>query len=231
VLAAAASSAAGLAVARLAAPDVAGAVATPLYINQDNPTSATTSITTNGVHAFKVSTSTQATAIHGSGGSGNGVLAEATSGVGLSAVSNHIAISAWSVSGLCLDASTNTGTAVRGWASTGTGVLAHVGTGSPAAVAGVALQGSVSDKAQVGIRALGRVQFPDRSGKALVQAGKAAVVVPVTGMTSSNYAVATLGASRSGRWVRAVVCSTGKITIFLNGSVTRSTPVHWLVLG
>jgi hypothetical protein len=231
LLAAAASSAVGIAAVRLATPDGASAVPTPLYINQDNPTNATTSITTNGVNAFSVSTNTQATAIHGSGGSGNGVVAQATSGVGLMASSNHIAVNAYSPSGMGVDASTSSGTAIRGTTPSGTAVLGHVGGGSPTATASVALQGSVADKTEVGIRASGRVQFPDRSGRAKIAAGKAAVAVPVAGMTSGNYAMATLGSSRTGRWVRAVVCSSGKITIYLNGSVTRSTSVHWLVLG
>jgi hypothetical protein len=233
LLAAAAGGAAGLAAARLVVPDITEAAPVPLYINQDNATSAMTSITTNGVNAFHVTTGTQATAIWATGGSGAGVYAEATSGVAISATSQNVAVNALTGSGYAVDAGANAsgGVAVRGWANTGTGVIGHVGGGSPVALAGVALQGSVSTPTQVGIRASGRVQFPDRSGKATIAAGKASVSVSVAGMTSANFAMAVLGASRSGRWVRAVACSAGKITIYLNVAVTTSTPVHWLVLG
>jgi hypothetical protein len=114
-----------------------------------------------------------------------------------------------------------------------TGLHAHVGTGStpPTAPLNTAVFASVSSTNQVGLEARGRIRFPHRSGRALIGAGKSSVSVSVSGMTSSNFAVAVLNSSRSGRWVRAVVCATGKITIYLNTAVTSSTYVAWLVLG
>jgi hypothetical protein len=65
----------------------------------------------------------------------------------------------------------------------------------------------------------------------VIGAGKSSVAVAVTGVSTGNMATAMLNANRSGRWVRAVVCSAGKITIYLNTTVTSSTYVAWLVLG
>jgi hypothetical protein len=114
-----------------------------------------------------------------------------------------------------------------------TGLHAHVGTGSsaPAAPLNTAMFASVSAATQVGLEARGRIRFPNRSGRALIPAGKSSVTVSVPGMTSANFAVATLNSARSGRWVRAVVCWSGKISIYLNTTVSSSTYVAWLVLG
>ncbi len=53
----------------------------------------------------------------------------------------------------------------------------------------------------------------------------------MAGVTSGNFAIATLAQYRSGRQVAAVVCANGKITIYLNGKVSTKTAVNWLVLG
>jgi len=113
-----------------------------------------------------------------------------------------------------------------------TGLIAHAGTGAlPTPLAGTAIIASVSSATQVGIEAHGRVRFPNRSGRAKIGAGKASVTVTVPGMTSGNYAIATLSTNRSGRWVRSVVCAAGKITIYLNLSVSSASYISWLVLG
>jgi hypothetical protein len=113
------------------------------------------------------------------------------------------------------------------------GLQVHVGIGSsaPPPPTNTAIFASVSSTTQVGLDARGRIRFPNRSGRARIGAGKSSVAVSVSGMTSSNFAIATLNSSRSGRWVRAVVCASGKITIYLNTTVSSSTYVAWLVLG
>lgn len=124
------------------------------------------------------------------------------------------------------------GRGALGIAETRTAVHGHVGTAGVAGPASTtALLGTVSSKSQTGIQAGGRVRFPDRSGQAIVKKGQSYRDVTVTGMTSGNYAYATLAQRRSGRWVAAVVCYAGKIRIHLNGSVTADTKVSWLVLG
>jgi hypothetical protein len=114
----------------------------------------------------------------------------------------------------------------------GAGAHVHAGGGTvPTPTANTALLCSVGSTSQVGLEARGRIRFPNRSGKARIAAGKSSVAVTVSGVTSSNFAIATLATNRSSRYVRAVVCSTGKITIYLNSTVSATTYVSWLVLG
>ncbi len=114
----------------------------------------------------------------------------------------------------------------------GTAVHAHAGTGvPPASASNVALMGSVTSNNQAGVLAHGRVMFPTRSGRVKFNAGQSSKAVPVSGMTSGNFAYAVLNSSRSGVYVRAVVPATGKITIYLNKAPSSSTWVAWLVLG
>lgn len=114
----------------------------------------------------------------------------------------------------------------------GAGAHVHAGGGTaPTPPANTALLCSVGSPTQVGLEARGRIRFPSRSGRARIPAGKSSLAVTVAGVTSSNFAIATLGSNRSSRYVRAVVCSTGKITIYLNATVSSTTYVSWLVLG
>lgn len=114
----------------------------------------------------------------------------------------------------------------------GTAVHAHAGTADiPAALADVALRGTVTSNTQVGLRVNGRVQLVNRSGKASISAGRSSKAVSVSGMTSGNYAFAVLNGNRSGIYVRAVVPAAGKITIYLNKAVSSTTSVAWMVLG
>ena len=115
----------------------------------------------------------------------------------------------------------------------GTAVAAHFGPGTrPTRPSeGTALFASVDSVSQVGLEARGRVKFPHRSGRKYIAAGGTRVTFSVAGVTSGNFAIATLAQYRSGRQVAAVVCATGKITIYLNGKVSTKTAVNWLVLG
>lgn len=114
----------------------------------------------------------------------------------------------------------------------GAGAHVHAGGGTvPTPPSNTALFASVGSTSQIGLEARGRIRFPNRSGRATIGTGKSSVTVTVSGVTSSNFAIATLSSNRSGRYVRAVVCSTGKITIYLNTTVTSSSYVSWLVLG
>jgi hypothetical protein len=115
----------------------------------------------------------------------------------------------------------------------GNGLQVHVGEGSgaPLPPANTAIYASVSSTTQVGLEARGRVRFPNRSGKTTIGAGKSSIAVAVSGMTATNFAIATINSNRPAHWIRAVVCSAGKITIYLNTAVTNATFVAWLVLG
>jgi hypothetical protein len=115
----------------------------------------------------------------------------------------------------------------------GTAVQGHVGPADPPAPPDypVALFGTVSANAQVGLEAHGRVRFPSRSGRATIAAGRSSVTVKVSGVTSSNIVFAVLNSGGGGRWVRTAVPYTGKIAIYLNAAATTSTRVAWLILG
>jgi hypothetical protein len=116
--------------------------------------------------------------------------------------------------------------------SNGTGVHAHTGNSLPPNPASnVALRGTVSNSSQAGIQAYGKVQFPNRSGRATFASGQSSKSVTISGVSSTNYAFAVLNASRTGVYVRAVVPAANKITIYLSKAVTSSTPVAWVVLG
>jgi hypothetical protein len=136
--------------------------------------------------------------------------------------------SATSVGGLFA----GTGRGVVGLSTTGTAMHAHVGTGAiPAAAANTALLGSVTSTTQIGLEARGRVRFPNRSGRVKMLKNRSYQDFAVSGVTSSNYAFASLATYRSGRWVAAVVCYTGKIRVYLNTRLTADTFVYWVVLG
>ncbi len=238
ILAAAAGGAAALAVSRLSDPNVAAALNPSLLLNQDNPISATTSLTGNGVQAFQVTTGTFATAIKGASGNGVGLSGESVSGWGVVASSTTgVGMSTVSTSGIALDATSGSSTAVRGSTTTGTGVVGHVGPGLPAPTPAVALFGSVEDKANVGVRALGHVQFPDRSGRVLIAAGKSYVDVSMItkgGLAGTPLCFANLQATKTGVYVASVrpnYPSSGKLRIQLNKAVASAVWVAWFVLG
>jgi hypothetical protein len=69
-----------------------------------------------------------------------------------------------------------------------------------------------------------------RSGRSTLAAGQSAKKVNLTGVTWSSLVFAVLRSNRSGRYVRAVVPTTGSFTIYLNTAVTSSTYVVWFVL-
>jgi hypothetical protein len=75
----------------------------------------------------------------------------------------------------------------------------------------------------------GKVGFR-RSGRTTISSGQSSKVVSLSGVSASSLVFAQLGSNRSGRWVRAVVPTTGKFTIYLNTSVTSTTYIIWWVI-
>ena len=75
----------------------------------------------------------------------------------------------------------------------------------------------------------GKVMF-SRSGKSTIGAGKSALKVTLTGVTSSSRIFAVLHSNRAGRYVRAVVPTTGSFTIYLNTTVTSATYIAWFII-
>ena len=75
----------------------------------------------------------------------------------------------------------------------------------------------------------GKVGFR-RSGKTTITAGHSTKVISLAGVGASSLVFAQLGSNRSGRWVRAVVPSSGKFTVYLNSAVTSTTFIIWWVI-
>ena len=75
----------------------------------------------------------------------------------------------------------------------------------------------------------GKVGFR-RSGRTTISAGQSSKTISLTGVSSSSLVFAQIASNRSGRWVRAVVPTTGKFTIYLNTSVTITTYIIWWVI-
>jgi hypothetical protein len=82
---------------------------------------------------------------------------------------------------------------------------------------------------QTALKVTGKVSF-SRSGRSTIGSGKSSLTVNVVGVTSSSRVFAQLASNRSGRYVRAVVSTTGKFTIYLNTTVTSASYVIWWIL-
>jgi hypothetical protein len=109
--------------------------------------------------------------------------------------------------------------------SYGEGFVGAVGYSSDAGGAGVeAVAGS---NAAVALHVVGRAEFT-RSGRTSVAAGKSSKKVNLAGCTTSTLVIANLVTNRSSRWVRAVVAASGSFTIYLNGTVSKTTNVAWI---
>jgi hypothetical protein len=108
----------------------------------------------------------------------------------------------------------------------GDGVVGVVGR---ADLGGSGIQAINFDPTGVALQVYGKVQF-SRSNKNTIGAGKSSLKVNLAGVTSSSRVFAVLHSNRAGRYVRAVVPTTGSFTIYLNTTVTSATYVAWFVL-
>ena len=107
------------------------------------------------------------------------------------------------------------------------GVVAF-GANDPAAV-GLIASGWDGTGNYTALDVRGKAKF-SRSGRAKIGAGKSSIKINLAGVTWSSLVFAVLRTNRSGRYVRAVVPTTGSFTIYLNAAVTSSTYVVWFVL-
>ena len=92
---------------------------------------------------------------------------------------------------------------------------------------GVGVLASTNVAGARALRVEGRAEFT-RSGRATISAGKSSKAVGLPGCTTSTLVIAVLAASRSGRWVRAVVAGTNQFIVYLNTSVSSATGVNWI---
>jgi hypothetical protein len=247
-----------LAAAAGAAGAVAAGAAMPLSVaahdvddvqkGVDNPTTATTTVTDSGADS---------TALAGHAtGTGTGYGLEGTSGGAAGVFAWSVASPTTWWSDPAFTASVTGYTGVFGGAPEGdhvnfvgsgvwgdspdTGVYGSGSIGVEGfggwGVAGFAngTTGSVGVLAQADLpnRALyvdGKAHF-SRSGRATIGAGKSSIKVTLAGTSSASRVFAVLHSNRSGRYVRAVVPTTGSFTIYLNTTVTSATYIAWFVL-
>lgn len=69
-----------------------------------------------------------------------------------------------------------------------------------------------------------------RSGRTALAKGKTSLKVTLGGVTSASKVFAVLASNASGRYVRAVVPTTGSFTVYLNTSLAATAYVTWFVL-
>jgi hypothetical protein len=254
LLAAAAGSAAALAVSTIKPASVA-AVAGPMLTETDNAATAPTGVTNS-------TAGSQALFGHAAG-AGNGIEGTSVTGNGARGISSDTSdpdtnVSNAGVVGVAGDAGNIAGnialTGVYGYSDpslvdgfVGAGVWGDspdfgvIGTGGIGVLgdAFIGVIGAATDATGVGVlattdvagarslRVEGRAEFT-RSGRATIAAGASKKVVSLGGCTSSTLIIANIAANRSGRWIRAVVPASGSFTIYLNTSVGSATPVAWI---
>ena len=108
----------------------------------------------------------------------------------------------------------------------GDGAIGVIGRGD---TGGIGVEAFNFDPTAVGLKVVGKVQF-SRSGRSTLGAGKSALKVTLPGVSSSSRVFAVLHSNRTGRYVRAVVPTTGSFTIYLNTTVTSATYIAWFVI-
>jgi len=232
ILTAAAGGAAALAVSSLAKPFPAGAVAANMQTETDNATTAPTGVT---------NATADSGGLFGTSGTGYGVQGKSSD---ISSSSTHEDnVGVLGIAGTTAPTGFAKGPAgVYGWSPTsedpltfGTGVWGDseeygvFGSGG-IGVGGWGGIGVLAEAADASSRALvvaGRAEFT-RSGKTTIASGAAKKKVGLAGCTSSTLVFGVLGSNRSGRYVRAVVPSTGYFYIYLNTAVSSATFVVWI---
>jgi hypothetical protein len=108
----------------------------------------------------------------------------------------------------------------------GDGFIGVRGTGGSA---GIGVQALADTPTDVALQVVGKVQF-SRSGRTTIGAGRSTLKINLAGVTSASRVLAILHSNRSGRYVRAVVPTTGSFTVYLNTTVTSATYVAWFVI-
>lgn len=108
----------------------------------------------------------------------------------------------------------------------GDGLVGVIGVGG---TGGIGIRAIGASATEVGLAVEGKVRF-SRSGRSTIRAGRSSIRVNLAGVSTGSRVFAVLHSNRSGRYVRAVVPTTGYFTIYLNTTVSSSTYVAWFVL-
>jgi hypothetical protein len=111
----------------------------------------------------------------------------------------------------------------------GDGFYGMVAAGAPGGGTGLLAWGGNGSGADIALDVRGKLKFT-RSGRSTIGAGKSSIKINMTGVSFSSLVFAVLRSNRTGRYVRAVVPTTGSFTIYLNGTVSSSTYVVWFVV-
>ena len=111
----------------------------------------------------------------------------------------------------------------------GDAVIGVVAAGSAGGGIGLVAWGGIGTGLDTALDVRGKVKF-SRSGRTTIGAGKSSVKITLLGTSTSSRVFAVLHSNRSGRYVRAVVPTTGSFTIYLNTTVTAATYVAWFVI-
>jgi hypothetical protein len=245
LLAAAAGSAAALA-ASAALPLAASAAPTNVETEQDNPSTATTSITDSGAGSTAFVGNATGTGA-GYGVQGTSLAAGGVVGWSVSPPTSYWATfdpSVTNYTGVFGSAPHSTdpnfaGSGVWGdspdsgvYGSGGFGVEGYGGVGVIGEANKVA--GSIGvwawspGTAQTALRVTGKVSL-DRAGRASINAGASTKVIAMAGVGTGSRVFAVLASNQSGRYVRAVVPGTNSFTIYLNAAVTAKSVVTYVV--
>jgi hypothetical protein len=234
LLTAAAGGAAAMAASAAMPLTAAAADPNDVVKNVDNPTTAETSITqsTAGFIAFKASTTnTDRAGLVGSTGDETDSFEDNTSFTGVYGWAEGAPVEfdgfGSGVWGDSIDVGV-VGTGFVGVRGEGEiGMVAAGGFGS--GTAGLIAWGGDGSGVDVALDVRGKVKF-SRSGRHTIGAGKSSLKITLNGVTSASRVFAVLHSNRSGRYVRAVVPTTGSFTIYLNTTVTSATYVAWFIL-
>lgn len=111
----------------------------------------------------------------------------------------------------------------------GDGFIGVVAAGSEGGGTGLRAWGGDGLGLDVALDVRGKVRF-SRSGRSTILTGRSSIKVNLLGVTTSSRVFAVLHSNRSGRYVRAVVPTTGSFTIYLNTTVTANTFIAWFVI-
>ena len=86
-----------------------------------------------------------------------------------------------------------------------------------------------AEASSAALEVVGKAKF-SRSGRTTIAKGKASIRINLAGTSTSSHVLAVLGSVQTGRWIRAVVPSSGYFTVYLNTTTTANAFIHWFVI-
>jgi hypothetical protein len=237
LLTAAAGGAAAMAASAAMPLTAAAADPNDVVKETDNATALTTSITTTSADpvlnpqiSFKARTvNTDRAAVVGSTGDETNINTEFTGFTGVYGWSPTAGSDSAFGTGVWGDGE-DVGTYGSGFVGVrGDGFIGMVAAGEAGGGIGLRAFGGTGTGLDVALEVFGKVKF-SRSGRNTIGAGRSSLKINLVGVTSASRIFAVLHSNRSGRYVRAVVPTTGSFTVYLNTTVTAATYVAWFVI-